>query len=217
MSTGNQEQPALSQVASRGRPRTFDRHAALVAALELFWERGYEGTSLSELTARMGISAKSLYAAFGSKEALFRETVAYYNDPRRSPTTRALRDKPTARSAVEAMLRDNAHLYTDPATPSGCFIVLAGTTYTPASEPVRDLLSDLRCRDLEGLQQRLDEATTTGELPRHLEPAALARFVITILQGLSIQARDGASPEQLNAVVDHAMRAWDCLTQSATV
>ncbi|WP_344216705.1 TetR family transcriptional regulator C-terminal domain-containing protein, partial [Kribbella sancticallisti] len=146
------------------------------------------------------------------KENLFREAVAYYNDPQRSPTTRALRDQPTARAAVESMLRDNARLYTDPDNPRGCLIVLAGTTYTPDSEPVKDLLKDLRCRDLGDLLQRLHEASVDGELPHHVEPAALARFVITILQGLSIQARDGASLEQLNAVIHQTMRAWDHLT-----
>lgn len=160
----------------------------------------------------MGISATSLYAAFGSKEDLFREAVAYYNAPRRSPTTRALRDQPTARAAVEAMLRDNARLYADPATPRGCLIVLAGTNYTPTSAPVKDLLSELRRRDREELEHRVERAIADGELPSRLDPVALARFVITLLHGLSVQARDGASSQQLDAVVDHAMRSWDHLT-----
>lgn len=203
--------PEVLRSARRGRPRSFDRAAALVAALELFWERGYEGTSLSELTTVMGISVKSLYAAFGSKEALFREAVAYYNDPQRSPTARALREQPTVRQAVEAMLRENARLYTDPATPHGCLIVLAGTTYTPTSAPIRDLLADLRQRDRTDLQHRLQRGIRDGDLPAGTDAAALATFAITILYGLSVQARDGASAPDLNTVVDHAMRSWDHL------
>jgi AcrR family transcriptional regulator len=192
-----------------GRPRSFDRTAALVVAMELFWERGYEGTSLSELTAAMGIGVKSLYAAFGSKEQLFREAVAYYNDPAYCPTIRALRDQPTVRQAVETMLRDNAHLYADPATPRGCMIVLSGITYAPADESIRDLLTDLRDQDRRMLRERLERAIADGELPAHVDPATLTGFAITVLHGLSLQARDGASRADLDAVIDYAMRAWD--------
>lgn len=206
---------ASRQPGRRGRPRGFDRTAALLAALELFWERGYEGSPLADLTAAMGISVTSLYAAFGSKEALFREAVAYYNDPQRSPTARALRDQPSARQAVEAMLRDNARLYTDPATPRGCLIVLAATTYTPASQPVRDLLADLRQRDRDELHRRLERALADGELPASADLAALTAFIITILHGLSVQARDGASAQDLNGVIDEALHSWDHLTTTA--
>jgi AcrR family transcriptional regulator len=161
----------------------------------------------------MGISAPSLYAAFGSKEELFREAVAYYNDPARSPTARALRDEPTARQAVEAMLRDNARSYTDPDSPRGCLIVLSATTYTPSSTGVRDLLTDLRDRDRRDLRTRLDRAVTEGELAVTVDTAALAAFVMTVLHGLSIQARDGASADALEAVVDLAMLAWDHTVQ----
>lgn len=211
--------PARSQASrsapavGRGRPRGFDRHTALLRALELFWERGYEGTSVSELTAAMGISAPSMYATFGSKEDLFREAVAYYNDPERSPTARALRDQPAARRAVEAMLRDNARSYADPATPRGCLIVLSGTTYTPGSANVRDLLAELRDRDRRDLQSRLDRAVAAGEIPSDVDTQALTAFVMTVLHGLSIQARDGAEPDVLDAVVDGAMQGWDVMTQ----
>lgn len=197
------------RVRSRGRPRAFDRQAALVRALGLFWERGYEGTSVHELTEAMGISAPSMYAAFGSKEQLFREAVAYYNDPERSPTARALRDQPTARQAVQAMLRDNAHSYADPSTPRGCLLVVSGTTYTPGSASVRDLLTNLRDRDQHDLRARLDRAVQQGELLASADTGALAAFVMTVLHGLSIQARDGAGLAAMNAVVDMAMRTWD--------
>lgn len=202
------KQPA-DGASRRGRPRQFDRSGALLKGLELFWERGYEGTSVSALTEALGISAPSLYAAFGSKEELFREAVAYYNDPDRSPTALALRPGPTVRQAVTNMLRDNAHAYTNSSTPRGCLVVLAATTYTPDSEAVRDLLAALRDQDRRQLQSRLDRAVSEGELPASANTSALATFVMTVLHGMSIQARDGADVEALDAVVDITMLAWD--------
>jgi AcrR family transcriptional regulator len=204
---GRRDTPA--EGTPRGRPRTFDRSEALIRALELFWERGFEGTSVSDLTDAMGINAPSLYAAFGSKEELFREAVAYYNDPDRSPTALALRDATTAREAVVATLRENARAYTDPSTPRGCLIVLAATTYTPNSAAIRDLLADLRAQDRRQLQRRLDRAVAEGELPASVNTSALATFVMTVLHGLSIQARDGADAAALDAAIDVALLAWD--------
>jgi AcrR family transcriptional regulator len=207
-------EPPAAPPGRRGRPRNFDRTDALIAAMELFWEQGYEGTSMNDLTAAMGIGVKSLYSTFGSKEQLFREAVDYYNDPQRAPTTRALQDQPTVRQAVEATLRDNARLYTAESTPRGCMVVLAGITYTPSDAPIRDLLADLRDRDRQTLRERLERAIIDGELPSHVDGQALTGFVITILHGLSIQARDGASTGDLESVVDCAMEAWDHLIAS---
>lgn len=197
------------EASARGRPLGFDREAALVRALHLFWERGFEGTSMSALTAAMGISASSLYATFGSKQELFREVVSYYNDPRRSPTARALADQPTARDAVEAMLRHNVREYTDSDTPAGCLLVLGATGYPPASAAIRDLLRELRDRDQRDLRARLDRAVSDGELPASVDTAGLAAYVTTVLHGLSVQACDGTSSETLDAVVDAAMLTYD--------
>lgn len=213
-SNGQQNATPRGVRLGRGRPRSFERDAALIRAMELFWERGFEGTSISDLTAAMGINAPSLYAAFGSKEQLFREAVAYYNDPARCPTGQALASQPTARGAIEALLRDNAANYTAPGTPRGCMIVLSANTYTPESEPVRDLLTDLRDRDKQDLRERLDRAVRDGELPASADTGALTDFVMTVLHGLSIQARDGADLDTLKAVIDIAMRAWDNETRN---
>ncbi|WP_436626235.1 TetR/AcrR family transcriptional regulator [Sorangium sp. So ce136] len=200
-------------MAGRGRPRSFDRAAALRRAMEVFWERGYEGTSLSDLTAAMGINSPSLYAAFGCKESLFREAVSLYNQVEGAAVARAMREAPTARGAVEAMLRGNAEAYVSPGKPSGCMIVLAATLGTQESEAVRCHLAEVRRGAVVELQRRLDRGVVEGDLPAGTDTAALAAFYTTVLQGLSIQARDGASREALLAVVDCAMAAWDALAR----
>lgn len=183
--------------------------------MDAFWEHGYEGTSLTDLTTAMGIGPTSLYAAFGSKESLFREAVAHYNDPQRSPTERALTEQPTARKVVEAILRENVRLYTRSDTPRGCLIVLAGITYSEQNTAVRDLLADLRRSDRENLTQRFERAIADDELPPESDTQALANFVLTVLHGMSIHARDGADRDQLTRTVDLAMTAWDHFTSPA--
>jgi AcrR family transcriptional regulator len=198
----------------RGRPRGFDRAAALRRAMEVFWERGYEGTSISELTRAMGINSPSLYAAFGSKEDLFREAVALYDTREGSVTELALRREPTARAAVEAVLRDNADMYADPENPSGCMVVLGTTTWTPHNEDVRTFLAALRHKPYELMRERLERGIDAGELPPGIDVQALAAYYNTVLEGLSIQARDGASRETMHAVIDCAMATWDGLVTS---
>ncbi|MGI8308143.1 TetR/AcrR family transcriptional regulator [Saccharopolyspora hattusasensis] len=196
-------------MSPRGRPRSFDREAALRTAMELFWERGYEATSLSDLTGAMGISSPSLYAAFGSKEDLFREAVALYNSADEAVGERPLQRQPTARRAIEAMLRDNADAYVDPNTPRGCMVVLAATNCTPENRRIRDYLAECRRDDFRAVQARLDRGITDGDVPPGADLETIASFYLTVLQGLSIQARDGSSRETMHAVIDCAMLAWD--------
>ncbi|MBF6367672.1 TetR/AcrR family transcriptional regulator [Nocardia puris] len=195
-------------MAERGRPRAFDRSVALRRAMEVFWEHGYEGTSMSDLTAAMGINSPSLYAAFGSKEELFRAAVDVYGDAEGGYTDRALREEPTARAAVEAMLRDNAVAYTEAGKPRGCMVVLAGATYTTRSTGVRDFLVEKRRETTAEIRARLDRGVAEGDLAAHVDTAALATFYTTVLYGLSIQARDGAGLDELTGSIDVTMAAW---------
>ena len=199
-------------MAPRGRPRSFDRDEALERAMRVFWERGYEGTSISDLLQAMGISPPSLYAAFRSKENLFREAVARYERIEGEVTARALTDEPTARAAIEVMLRGNADAYADPAKPSGCMTVLTATVGMPVHAPVRDFLRELRLRSQDAIQHRLECGIAEGDLPSGVDTAALAMFYTSVLEGLSIKARDGARREDLHQVIDCAMAAWDVLT-----
>lgn len=200
-------------MAERGRPRAFDRAAALRRAMETFWEFGYEGTKLTDLTAAMGINSASLYNTFGSKEQLFREAVSLYDRTAGSATNRALREAPTARAAVEAMLRGNIDTFTDPETPSGCMIVLSATNCSHQNRKVADHLAWWRRTSVSELERRLERAVEEGELAPGTDARSIAAFYATILHGLSIEARDGVSLEQLRSTVDHAVTLWDSLVR----
>lgn len=182
--------------------------------MEVFWRHGYEGTSLSQLTTAMGINAPSLYAAFGSKETLFREAVELYDATEGALANGAL-EAPTAREAIEGMLRGNVADYTDPSKPPGCMIVLAATIGTVGNQGVRDFLAEQRRIGEEALRRRLQRGVQDGDLPPGIDVRALAAFVTTLQQGLSIQARDGASRATLEAIVDHALAGWDTMTAPA--
>jgi AcrR family transcriptional regulator len=203
------------QVATRGRPRTFDPDTALRQALDLFWERGYEGTSLNDLAEAMGIASASIYACFGSKADLFRKVMALYGATSGEPPRRALRDQPTTRAAVHAMLRATADEITRPDTPHGCMLILAAPTGAVENHAVREFLADRR-RDMHTtIRDRLARGVIDGDLtapPARLD--AIARYYTTVVQGLSVQARDGATRADLEAVITCAMAAWETLTSA---
>jgi AcrR family transcriptional regulator len=196
-------------MATRGRPRTFDRDMALRQAMEVFWARGYEGTSISDLTAAMSINSPSLYAAFSCKEALFREAVELYGRTEGGISAHALSGGSTARAAVEQMLRENVAAYVDASTPPGCMVVLAATVSNPDNDGIRDFLAKNRQEFADLLGSRLAQGVADGDLPASVDTAAMTEFYTTVLHGLSIRSRDGSSGPALNAVVDAAMAAWD--------
>ncbi|WP_129353985.1 TetR/AcrR family transcriptional regulator [Sorangium cellulosum] len=192
----------------RGRPRCFDQEAALERAMLLFWDRGYEATSLDELSAAMGISPSSLYATFGGKEQLFRAAVDRYLARGGGSMDRIFAEEPTARGAVQRLLETAADEFTRSDQPSGCMIALAGTQCSPGARPVQDLVRGHREAWQASLQARIQRAIEGGELASDTDAAALATFYVTVLLGMSVHARDGASPEGLRAAVEAAMRAW---------
>ncbi|MEU6087996.1 TetR/AcrR family transcriptional regulator [Streptomyces sp. NPDC047085] len=191
---------------SRGRPRSFDRATALEKALLAFWRHGYEATSVADLTRVMGIGAPSLYAAFGDKRTLFEEVVRVYADTHGAFGDRALAEEPTARAAVERTLRQAAAAYTDPAHPYGCLVAHAATNCT--SPEVERLLRERRTAAVAALEARIRADATAGLLPAGTDSAALARHTAAMIQGMSQQARDGASREELEALAEIAMAIW---------
>ncbi|MEV3855122.1 TetR/AcrR family transcriptional regulator [Streptomyces sp. NPDC050095] len=198
----------------RGRPRSFDRETALEKAMRAFWENGYEATSVSDLTREMGIGAPSLYAAFGDKRSLFEEVVRVYGITHGSRPGRALTEEPTARGAVERLLREAADEFTDPAHPHGCLVIHAATNCT--TPEVEQALREQRGASLAAIEDRIRQGVAVGELPERTDPAALARFVGAVFQGMSQQSRDGASRAELEAIADLAMTAWPAREPAGT-
>ncbi|MGW0826507.1 TetR/AcrR family transcriptional regulator [Streptomyces sp. NPDC002845] len=190
----------------RGRPRAFDRETALEKAILAFWENGYEATSVSDLTRVMGIGAPSLYAAFGDKRALFDEVVQVYGVRYGSFIDRALAEESTARAAVERMLREAAAEYTAPEHPHGCLVIHAATNCT--TPEVEESLRARRNANIASFEARIRADIASGELPAGIEASALARHVGAIIQGMSQQARDGATKEELEALAGLAMTVW---------
>ncbi|MFH9248458.1 TetR/AcrR family transcriptional regulator [Streptomyces lydicus] len=199
---------ATKETKQRGRPRSFDRETALEQAVRSFWEQGYEATSISDLTRAMGISAPSLYAAFGDKRALFDEVVAEYGRLYGGFISRAVAEEPTARRGVERALREAAAEYTAPGRPRGCLVISAALNISPASAEVAASLREMRRSNLREIASAVRADVAAGELPADTDAEALADYVGAVIQGISQQARDGAERTALEAVVELAMRAW---------
>jgi AcrR family transcriptional regulator len=191
----------------KGRPREFDLDQALDRALEVFWRRGYEGTSLPDLTEAMAINRPSLYAAFGNKEALFRRALDRYVEGPAAPLGEAL-EEPTARAAVERFLLASIDLVTDAKNPGGCLTVQGALACGEASDSIRRELASRRRNLQEMLRRRFERAIAEGDLAADSDPADLARFVATVGQGMAVQGAGGATREELRRVVEMAMRAW---------
>lgn len=194
-------------MVAMGRPRSFDIDEALDRALEVFWRKGYEGASLSDLTEAMGIARPSLYAAFGNKEELFCKALDRYVEQKVAHVRKAF-EEPTARGVAERLLRSGADMLTDPCHPRGCLAVQGALSCGDAADSVRQELVSRRARMEALLCQRLERVKAEGDLPAESEPADLARYIATVSYGMAVQAASGASREELHRVASAALRAW---------
>jgi AcrR family transcriptional regulator len=201
---------------ARGRPLSFDREAVLDKAMHVFWEHGYEAASIADLTAAMGITPPSLYTAFGDKEHLFLEAIEAYGKGPGGFGARALAEEPTARRGVQRLLEEAADELTRDCHPLGCMMVMAATNCSVAAEHVQAALAKRRAVGVDTMQARIQRGIDEGELPAHTDAGALANFYAMVYQGMSMQAKDGASKRALLASVTLAMRSWpDALPKPA--
>lgn len=212
----------------RGRPPSFDRPAALEGATELFWRHGYDGTSIAMLTQAMGCTPPTLYAAFGSKEQLYREVLAHYRDrdswspgshdeerlvspptlPAESPDRESPRAWPACYRTVERGLREAAVRFAAAGTPKGCLVAVGALQCGAEHRAVADATAAVRTDQLAAFVAELEQAKRDGELPADTDADAVARFYAAVAQGMAVQAIDGADAARLNALVDVALAAW---------
>ena len=190
-----------------GRPREFDVDQALDRALRVFWRKGYEGTTLPDLTKAMGINRPSLYAAFGSKEGLFRKALDRYAEGPAAYVREAL-NEPTARAVAERLLGGAIDVVSDRRNPRGCLMVQGALACGEAAESVRRELVSRRLAGEAAIRERFERAISDGDLPVDSHPADLARYLVAVLQGSAVQAVGGASRAELRRVAEMALRAW---------
>ena len=196
-------EPTVKARKPRGRPRSFDREAALDAAMQVFWEKGYEATSISDLTEVMGINPPSLYAAFGDKERLFMEAIERYAQAR--GTSCPYCEEPTARSAIERLLTFMATELTESEHPRGCLMMMAAVTSSNTSAQLQKALADMRTGSRDRMKDRIKHGIADGDVPAGTDAGALADFYSTVMTGMSMQARDGATRKSLLGTVERAM------------
>jgi AcrR family transcriptional regulator len=192
---------------SRGRPRVFDMDEALEKALKIFWARGYEGTSIAELTETLGVNKPSLYAAFGNKEELFYKALLRYASGPVAFVNDVLKE-PTARKVAETFLFRAAEFLTDPQHPKGCMIVQGALSSGESAELVRNILIKFRKSYEDQLAERFTKAISDSDLSSKANPKCLAKYLATIHQGMSVQATSGATKDELLDVAHIALKAW---------
>jgi AcrR family transcriptional regulator len=175
--------------------------------MTLFWSKGYDGTSLSDLTEAMGINRPSLYATYGNKQELFRKALERYGDGPSSYEREALA-RPTAREVAEGLLRGAADVQTDPGTPAGCLATL-GTTYcADDSSRVGKVLIASRLAGHAAIRERFQRARAEGDLPADADPNSLTHYIGTVVCGMAVLAASGATRQELERVIELTMRAW---------
>jgi AcrR family transcriptional regulator len=203
-----------SQPVSIGRPREFDLGTALERAMLLFWRKGYDGASMSDLTAAIGVTKPSLYAAFGNKEQLFRKVLDRYDQRTAGFLAGSIRAA-TAREVAVGLLRGAAEFHANPANPPGCLMVQSALVGSGASGPARRETRSRRNRLREAIQERLERALHDDDLPRSAQPAVLARYLVAVMRGMAVEAASGASAAELHEIVDVALMSWPASKKAA--
>lgn len=194
-----------------GRPRSFDRDEALSSALKVFWTKGYADASMADLTGAMGVNAPSLYAAFGSKEDLFREAVRLYTHTEGATLWASMDEAATAREAIEGLLLATAAVAGQCDRPKGCLLALSGVNPDALPETACSEVKRVRTDSMAAVHDRVRMGQAAGEIGPDADPAAIAAFYLTVQQGMTFRAREGATVEELTATARAAMLAWDGL------
>ena len=189
-----------------GRPREFSEAEALDAAMRVFWEKGYEGASLDDLTTAMRINRSSLYSTFGDKESLFRRAVAQYGEGQLTFVVDAL-GRRTAREVIETLWRGTVKFLADSTHPRGCFSLQGALACGTGAENAKQALIEWRNTGLARIEKRMQRARREGDLSKKVNPKDLARYVMIVMNGVSIQAANGASAAEMNAAVDVALQS----------
>src|ERR1700757_2051580 len=189
-----------------GRPRGFDENAALEAAMRVFWEKSYEGASLSDLTSAMGINKSSMYAAFGDKAGLFRRAMERYREGPMRYMREAL-EKPVLRDAVASLLNGTVLFLSQPGHPRGCLSIQGALACGVDAEPIQQAMVEWRKAGEEALRKRFVKAQRARELPRDISPADLARFIATVMAGLTVQAVNGATRDEMKRIADFVLKS----------
>lgn len=194
--------------ARRGRPRQFDRDQALRKAMHVFWDQGFEATSLGDLTCALGLTATSIYAAFGSKELLFKEAVELYVADDGNAIWRALVKPGHCRDALRAMLCDTVRVMCSSSSPRGCLVVMGDRGISSSGETIKLYLQEWRAKARDQLRMRFARAINEGDLALATDAAAVASMVMVFLNGISVESADGVPEQELLAAVEVFLSSW---------
>ena len=205
MNTSTAAEISIAAETKMGRPRGFDEDAVLEAAMRVFWEKSYEGTTIADLTQAMGINRSSMYAAFGDKESVFQRAMERYLDTRMTYIRQALA-QPSLQKVLAGLIQGTAEFLATPGNPRGCLSIQGAMACGTDAEPIKDALIDLRKNAEGALKRRLQQAQSEGELPREIQPADFAHYLASVIAGLAVQAANGATKAELRRVAEIALR-----------
>lgn len=197
---------------TRGRPRSFDREAALAQMTELFWRQGYDATSVADLTESIGVNTPSLYAAFGNKEKAYCEAVDYYRRNEGQRIWENVEAKTSARDAVTTMLKTSAEEFTRSNKPRGCMVVLGALSMAKSNAAIVKRMKAYRAEARAKLEAKIQSGIENGELPGNADAKSIADFYDSLQLGMAVRARDGASRKELKKTAELALLGWELVT-----